>query len=178
MKKYWSLLILFTCISLSAAEKKKLYKWIDENGNVHYTDEPRKGAEEITIKEVPAIKMKPVTIPNLGQTAPGNSQSNPVVSYQNLTLLEPQNDGVVRNNAGAVTLTAQIEPDLMPEHSIRFFLDGKPVDSDPRILTVTVTEVSYGSHSASFVVLDKDGKQISSSKVNSFHLLNLVRKNR
>lgn len=177
MKKYWSLLILFACISLSAAEKKKLYKWIDENGNVHYTDEPRKGAEEITIKEVPAIKMKPVTIPNLQHT-PTDPQSSPALAYQNLTLLEPQNDGVVRNNAGAVTLTAQIEPELMPEHSVRFFLDGKPVDSDPQTLTVTVTEVSYGLHSASFVVLDKDGKQISSSKANTFHLLNLVRKNR
>ena len=180
MKKHFSLLLILTCLSLSslAQEKKKLYKWVDENGNVHYTDEPRKGAKEITIKEVPAIKMKMPSVPksNAG-TENNNSEETPKANYQALVLTEPQNDGVIRNNAGAVTLTAQILPELKPDHGIRFFLDGKPVGKDPRSLSVTVTEVSYGLHSASFVILDKKGKQIEASKSNKFHLLNLVRRN-
>jgi len=174
-------LLLISSLALAgvvyAGEKKKLYKWVDERGNVHYSDEPHPGAEEIKIQEVPTIKMETPKVPKLilpGGSGARSEDKNSRIVYQTVLLTEPSNDGVVRNNAGIVTLSARIEPALAPSHSLRYFLDGRPVGKDPKALSVTVENVDYGEHSASVVVLNKQGKQIQSSESNHFTLLHMI----
>lgn len=166
-------------LSINGEEKKKLYKWVDENGNVHYSDEPRKGAKEFEIKEVPTIKMDTPRIQATGLEAldiaedPDDFQGG----YSVARLNEPLNNSVVRNNAGAITLTAQLTPGLSENHSIRFFLDGRPVSQDPKALTVTVEKQNYGEHSAYFIIFNNKGKQIHTSEASNFTLLNMINPN-
>jgi hypothetical protein len=181
MKKLMLTLIgvLLLSANLSAGEKKKLYKWIGEDGRVHYSDEPHPGAQEIEVKEVPTIQMKTPTPLPIGLE---DYESNPEdvddtgEYYRVLTLAEPQNDGVVRNNASVITLTANIVPALYNNHTIRFFLDGKPVSENPTATSVTVEEAEYGEHSAYFVILDEEGKLLQTSPVSRFNLLHIINK--
>jgi hypothetical protein len=87
MKK---LVYLLMCLSLSAAASAELYKWVDENGKVHYTDQdPALDSKKAVTKEVieaePAnvfssdeAKTKPVEKPEVtpepaaGKTPAGN----------------------------------------------------------------------------------------------------------
>jgi len=177
------LITLLTLATLStgvlSAEKKKLYKWVDENGNVHYSDEPHKGAEVLEIKEVPTIKMNTPKIQATGLEAldikedPDDFQGG----YSVARLSEPLDESVVRNNAGAITLTAQLTPSLSESHTIRFFLDGRPVSQDPKALSVTIEKQNYGEHSAYFVVLNRKGKQVLVSKTSHFNLLHIINPN-
>ncbi|TQV89149.1 DUF4124 domain-containing protein [Aliikangiella coralliicola] len=170
--------LLILSSSAAAEEKKKLYRWVDKHGNVHYSDEPRAGADEIEMKEIPAIKMKKPKIDTkhkvlLEKPEPARYQefSN---AYRSLTFLEPQADGVVRNNASAVSFKIQIEPTLLEGHSIRLFLDGKPVTDDLKSGEFVATKVAYGTHSASFIVVDATGKQLQSSETIKFNLLHNI----
>ncbi|TQV73660.1 DUF4124 domain-containing protein [Aliikangiella marina] len=171
--------LLAASLSISAGEKKKLYKWVDENGNVHYSDEPHKGAEELEIKEVPTIKMDtpPVQITGLESLDISADPDDFQGGYSVARLSEPLNNSVVRNNAGAITLSAQLSPPLSENHTIRFFLDGRPVSRDPKALTVTVDEQAYGEHSAYFVILNTKGKQLHKSETSNFNLLNMINPN-
>ena len=43
----------------------QVYKWVDENGRVHYSDQPRAGAESVTLEAGNTI-----TLPTPSQPAP------------------------------------------------------------------------------------------------------------
>ncbi|MET1254918.1 DUF4124 domain-containing protein [Aliikangiella maris] len=179
----WGIVIAGIIISqLALAEdEKKIYRWVDKYGQVHYTDEPRKGATEHKVKEVPAIKMETPDYSVLEQYKPqenptSNSNSPVMDAYQQLVLTQPENDGVIRNNAATVTLVATIQPALKQQHQLRFFLDGQLIKSDKGSLQVKAENVRYGQHSAQVVIVDETGKQIQASQTNSFHLLNRIKK--
>ena len=181
-KRILSLLaISLFALTSQAAEKKKLYKWVDENGNIHYSDEPHQGAEEIEIKEVPTVKMKTpeLNLPKIiDPLDAGDKAAVRIDYYQTMALSEPSDDGVIRNNAGVITLTASLNPSLQEGHQIRFFLDGKPVSSDdPKALSATVEKAEFGEHSANFIVLDDKGNQLQASETIRFHLLHMINPN-
>ena len=181
---FWLAFSLILVSAVSASEKKKLYKWTDENGNVHYSDEPHAGAEEVEMKQVPAIKMvppkvKPIELDDLEDSRQSNSddQRAPGKPYSKLALIEPEADGVVRNNASTVSLKAAVEPGLLDGHRIRFYLDGKAVSNSNTEMSVEVSDVEYGPHSAKFTVVDEKGKEVQSSKSVSFQLLHVINRN-
>ncbi len=180
MKSLISFLVL-TCIfsfNTSAEEKKKLYKWVDKDGNTHFSDVPHKDAEEIEMKLVPTTKIKKAVIKETPLITSLNEDSNlSAGNYKTLTLTEPAEQGVVRNNAGEVTLTASLQPDLHSGHSVRFFIDGKLIKSQPGSLSVVAEKVAYGAHKANFIIVDSQGKHLQSSKSNNFHLLNTLNPN-
>jgi len=182
MKKPVSLILLFSLLSLFSAdayseEKKKLYRWVDEQGNVHFSDEPQKGAESFEMKEVPATKMQKTRFPEV-QLAPDAQQSGGSAAttqvYQSAFLSEPLNGSIVRNNAGIVTLSASLQPALKPGHSLRFFLDGKLVNKDPGATSVVVEKVSYEQHKAYFIVVNSEGGQIQTSETVDFQLMHII----
>lgn len=170
-------------ISLSSvAGSTKLYKYVDENGNVHYSDEPRKGAKQIQVEDIPTIKMKtPNYKPIILEDSRDDSQSKELEEeeiYQ-VKITEPENNGVVRNNAGVINLKASLSPNLHKAHTVRFFLDGKPVSTDPKALSVTVKNVTYGEHSAYMMVFDRNGSLIvQKTPVHKFNLLHVINPNK
>lgn len=174
----YSLILLCLIFTASAQEKKRLYKWVDKNGNTHFTDEPVEGAQEIEMKEVPTTQMKPVSFPQIApsqlETEGGKNNSAQSDTYQTLELVEPQNNGVVRNNGGAITFKAVVEPSLNPEHNIRFFIDGQLLKNPNNSLSVSVDQVEFGPHSANIVIVDKQGRQLQVSKNINFQLLHSI----
>ncbi|MGX5175452.1 DUF4124 domain-containing protein [Aliikangiella sp. IMCC44653] len=183
MKLFLMLLMsVFVCVTgIAAEEKKKFYKWVDKNGNVHYSDQPQNGAKEIKIEKVPTVKIKssgnplaamPTDEPASNATSGGAASS--AIPYDEYTLLEPENNAVIRNNAGAITLTANLEPSLQSGHQIQFILDGSPAGEATSAMSLTLENIGYGEHLVGFVVLDENQKQVVSSKMNQFTLLNFI----
>ena len=165
-------MLLLIALNTSAEEEKKLYKWIDKEGNTHYTDQPQKGAEEIEMKLAPVTKM---LSPNYKVPAVENNKSVKTddVSYE-LGFINPTKDGVVRDNSNSVSLEALVNPPLQSDHTIRFFVDGNLVSAEAGATSVTATEIEFGEHSVNFIVVDSEGKLIQTSETVHFHLLNRV----
>lgn len=183
-------IFVFMAVSLSAEEKKKLYRWVDEHGNTHFSDVPVKGAEAFDMKEVPTTKMQKVILPpppsssSTSSNQGAGSTSNPSAAkshpgYESLLFSSPENEGVIRNNSGSVPLVASVTPSLGEGHKIQFFLDGNALVAESGT-SVTFNEVEYGDHQAKFVVLDENGNPVAESETIGFTLLNNIpaRKNR
>lgn len=167
-------IILLIAFNVSAEEEeKKLYKWTDKQGNIHYSDQPEKGAEEIEMKLAPATKMLPPNY-NIPLNQNKSSTTNETGLYDELGFVSPTNDGVIRNNANTVDLEASVKPQLEAGHSIRFFVDGNLVAAESGSTTAIATEIELGSHSANFIIVDAQGKIIQSSETVHFQLLNRI----
>ena len=49
MKKYWLVISIIMAVSPIHAQ---IYKWVDSDGNVNFSDKPHPGAEEIPLPKV------------------------------------------------------------------------------------------------------------------------------
>jgi len=158
-------------------DSKKLYRVIDKNGKVHFSDQPSAGSEEINIEEVTTIKMEKTKVDIGAMVEDNESRRDPnaeyydFIGFENLT-----NDGVVRNNGGTVTLTAKFAPVLSKSHYIKFFIDGKQVGENQKELTIIAKEIEYGPHTTFFEVVSQRGVLVQRSETISFNLLHVVRK--
>ena len=156
---------------------KKLYRIVDKNGKVSYSDQPSKGAKEIELKEVTSIKMKKSKV-SLGDLIEENEQErDPNAGYYDIIAFQTlKNDSIVRNNSSSVPLTAVLDPNLSKAHFIEFFMDGKSVGEKQKSLSIVVPSVEYGPHTTFFRVISRAGKTVQQSETITFNLLHIVRK--
>jgi len=156
---------------------QKLYRVVDKNGNVSYSDAPSPGAKEVVMQEVPSINLKPPKIEFEEIEIRGRSDSKSNNDhYTSIKFLIPEQDGVIRNNGGVATLTASLEPGLFNGHYLKFYLDGKMIGQQQKALSITTENVEYGPHTASYTVVEANGTIIQQSDTVKFNLLHVVRK--
>lgn len=169
-------LLLSSTGAISEEKKKKLYKWVDKQGNVHYSDEPQKGAKEVKIPELPTVKMKTPKLDSIDVGSNSNNREEPslAVSYQSLSLASPTNEGVIRNNGQVVEMTAQITPPLQEGHKLQFTLDGQTKSAEENELSVKFEKIEYGVHTAKVTVVDSTGFRLMTSEEVKFALLHII----
>ncbi|PHS12680.1 MAG: hypothetical protein COA86_18295 [Kangiella sp.] len=171
-------MLFISILNLAIAEDKKvLYKSIDENGNVTYSDKPSSNSTEIPMSEGQSINMKPPKIVFHSSTNDSNNDSNQQTNgYVSVSFLQPENDGVIRNNGGVALFVLNVLPQLSEADHIVFYIDGSQVEASISGMDVTVLKVVYGTHTASFAVLDNTDKLMIKSAPLTFNLLHTVRR--
>src|SRR4029077_20044493 len=96
------LVISALLFAATGAQADKVYKWVDAEGNVLYTDQPRKGAQEIKIaKQPPSTAVASYAAVNEDR-----------FRYSAVTLAEPTNEGTLRDNDGNVRVSVNLVPPL------------------------------------------------------------------
>jgi len=70
--------VLFLLIIGNVSQAKSLYKWVDENGNVSYQDQPP--PKDLAVKQE-ILKDSITNSSNLNGSTPSPEQSNPVIVY-------------------------------------------------------------------------------------------------
>ena len=173
-----SALLLTVPVTTSAASK--IYKTVDEDGNVVYTDVAPKETEAAEKAEVRLSDFNDFANPEPETTAPlvtlpadpaddEDEDAPEIIRYETVSFAFPGNDEAVRANNGAMTFRASIVPDLAPDHRLRFFIDGKPVGTTSTT-SLSVSNVDRGTHDAQFVILDATGSVLAQSPSHVFHL--------
>jgi Domain of unknown function (DUF4124) len=148
-----------------------LYKWVDADGVVHYSDQPHDGAEKIKVAKpqtyaAPPPPARAVATPG---TRAATGPAGPAVSYTRVALLSPSNDDVYTNTDGRVGYSVAVEPGLGTGHQIWILLDGQRVDGAGTASTDgTLTGVERGTHTLMAEVVDQAGRILGSSESVTF----------
>ena len=159
-------LVAFLVLALGAAD---VYRWIDADGQAHYTDRPQPGAERIAIEAGPK--------PSPSGTSPGSSIStqaqddetpSAVFSYQSLNITTPAQDQVLWNIEGQLETAAAVDPPLQPGHTVQFYLDGRMEQADPGTTRTRYSGVARGEHLLRVEVVDAAGKALIDSPTSKF----------
>ena len=146
------------------------YKWVDENGVVHYSDRPVEGAEQVSIDYVkPSSTPSPQRryerpAPAASTTAPDEEQD--AARYRSLEIGSPAEEETVWNNQGLLTVNLALQPGLLPGHRVRVFLDGTPTESSST--SVQLENVFRGAHTLQAEVLDNNGNMVMRSQPRRF----------
>ncbi|NIP16311.1 MAG: DUF4124 domain-containing protein [Pseudomonadales bacterium] len=164
--------------SAQAAAGTTIYKTIDEDGNVVFTDTPPRAdgpSETVTVSSPnsfdPAEAGTEGSTRQLWIVDPDAEDETPGEVYAALTITSPEEDENIRENAGNVTVTVKLEPpNLQPGHRIRLLLDGSPTGGTSTTGLFALTNVDRGTHSLKAEVVDEAGKLIYAGPASTFHL--------
>lgn len=168
MKKLIAMLLLLTCNLACHLAWAEMYKSLDENGEVVYSDKPptldAKEFKPPTIGVLPPVKYVPKAQP---ATAPQTSPS----TYTDLRFTKPETDASLHDNEGNITYELTITPVLNTKlgHYLTIKLDGTMVMDKTSSLTGTLKSVDRGSHNLSADISDTQGTVLRSTSMN-FHV--------
>ncbi len=142
------------------------YRWVDKDGNVHYSDQPHPGATQVVLPKTQTYAA-PADL-QVAQTAKPAAKAAP--TYTSFTITSPTPGQTLWNTGGTLSVTAALEPALMKGDTVQFFYDDKPVGQPAPSLSTTLTEVYRGTHSVGAAVIGADGKARISTAAVTFYV--------
>jgi hypothetical protein len=146
----------------------EIYKWVDENGQIHFSDVPQEGATEVEIAPIQTFSA-PSVAASSSSSNDADDANETVVNYESLEITSPAMEETIWNTGGTVTVTVQTRPGLRTGHQIRLYLDGKPLPNlAPGTSSLQVSEVFRGEHQLRAEVWDENGKILIKAKPSIF----------
>lgn len=168
MSRLLLIALLFLPLPIAAAE---VYRTVDEDGNVVYTDKPpTDDAEPVELDPVTTI---PAYRRDEADAEPDDEVARAAPSYGGLSITYPTPDQAIRHNGGQVPFEVEVLPEgvqLAEEHRIEILVDGS-VKGSGRPPTVTAGIIDRGPHDAFARVVDAGGNTLAESPTVNFFLL-------
>jgi hypothetical protein len=166
MRQLASFLLIAIVLPAAAAD---IWRWKDENGVVHYSDQPTPGAERVNhgAASAPAASTAATAPP---ESPPKPAQPAEQFRYSSCTVIAPLNDEVF-NAVNTVGVSLELTPGLRPDHRVQLLYDGAVYADWPARTTGSELKGLYrGTHTLAVKVLDTDGRTLCAGPAISFHL--------
>lgn len=161
------LCIMLVLWSAGALAQGTAYRWVDDQGVVHFSDRPREGAEEIQLGRPPGFS--PPALPAAPPAVAPAEPAAAVRDYDRLEFLQPGEEETLWNIGGILNVAVRIEPRLRPGHRLEFFYDGARVEGlPPDARSFQLEEVWRGEHTLEARVVDERGAIITRSPLRTF----------
>lgn len=171
------IITLLALLILSFCVQAELFKWVDADGNIFYSDQPPPGIEkeehQVDEETLPPIITTPALETNTAPSASGNATiAEPKERYKSVNIVVPEHDTAVRQNAGNVSIKVAIDPYLFNERGdlLVIYMDGIEV-SRGNASTVQLVEVDRGTHTVRAEIVGDNGKILKKASPVSFTLL-------
>jgi hypothetical protein len=159
-------LFVLLALALGSAD---VYRWVDGDGQVHFSDRPVQGAERITLTvSLPASNPARNGSPNISTEARGDEPPAAITGYQSLTITRPTQEQVLWNIEGQLDVAAEVQPALQPGHALRFHLDGRMMLAEAGASQARFSEVFRGEHTLRVDAVDASGRALISSPTSRF----------
>ncbi len=135
---------------------KKIYKYVDENGKVFFSDTPIEGAEEMTIRETHAVDQNDRIETIRSKLIEKKEEAAPAIAikYDSLKILSPVNDQAIYANDGILQVQVELQPQLKKGHTLRASLGEKTL-KDITSTSFQFEEVERGTHTLSVSLYDE-----------------------
>ncbi|MGQ0622382.1 MAG: DUF4124 domain-containing protein [Panacagrimonas sp.] len=149
-----ALILLATAIDGVAGE---VYRYVDKDGVVHYTDRPPTPDSE-------PIKLRPVqTIGIPAPPAAASAKTTPATSSPKIGIIivSPAADETLRGDDGILAVSVRLDPPLPEGVGLRFLLDGNAQNTEAtRSLSHHFQGVERGSHLVGVSAVDAAGHEL------------------
>lgn len=148
-------------VAAGGAGATELWRWVDDQGVVHYSDRPSPGAEKVVISGAQTFTAP--ALPEDGADEDGSGQADGSV-YRQLAITQPGQDETLWNIEGRLDVRIAVDPVIQGRHSLQVFLDGQRVEDVPPSATAfTLGNVFRGEHTLTATIVDESGRELVSS---------------
>jgi hypothetical protein len=127
-----------------------VYKWVDAQGIVHYSDQPHPNAQKLEVRGAQTFS----AMPESSSSAPPAQTQPSGPAYDSCAISQPADQQMLMNVYSA-TATVQTSPQLRTGDQIHLFVDGKQIPGSSSSFTFPVFR---GQHSVQAVIEDSTGQ--------------------
>ncbi|RYZ86782.1 MAG: DUF4124 domain-containing protein [Proteobacteria bacterium] len=146
------------CVMIATTATAEVYKTVDKQGRVTYTDLPPSDTKAKVV-ELPVINTVPETKPT--QSVSTSTPVAPDIVYQ-LTIVAPEDGTNLTPGDRNVDISVSVSPGLNNGLMLSYFLNDSLIERTTES-TITLTEPPRGEHQLTVEVTDEEGKSFGKS---------------
>lgn len=155
------MLLSFMSVALMQSQlvNAAVYKKVDADGNVSFSDVPDKNAQLITVAPLSTV---PAMSPELIESTLGNNQtssSNVRSEDYTLTIISPAPDQTYHRGAEAFSANVQVKPELINGDRLITLINGQPSSN------VQTEGMDRGQHQFEAKIVNANGRVLISKSV-------------
>ncbi|HKK14217.1 MAG TPA: DUF4124 domain-containing protein [Gammaproteobacteria bacterium] len=159
--------ILLLLIALvPAVAMATVYKYVDQDGNVVFTDQPHPDAKKLDLPPVPtysAPEGQPAQGAGPKQSAPEQGAADQGSGYQRFAIVQPAGGATIRSNAGTVEVQLAVEPKLHKGDRIVVTVDGQARWKPTTSTHISLPNLDRGEHQVAARIINGDGQEVASA---------------
>jgi len=164
--------LLIICISLGASAQTRIYKVVDAQGNVTFTDKPpspnNRDASTVKLNEINISA--PTSERDRAEQTSTQDDTETKTQYT-VSISSPPDSTTIPMGPGNFSITANVSPGLEDGAQLQLSMNGT-LYGDPQTSSVWVlSNVLRGAHDFSVSVVSKNGSQLAKSSPVRIYIL-------
>jgi hypothetical protein len=161
-RQTWLAIGLLTAFTVQAAV---IYKWVDADGVVHYSDQSSPGAEKI-VTAVPNLTAGGAHNGGTPSALPQRSLQGGL-NYTEFSIVSPTPEQTFFGD-DVVAVRLNLSPALRPNQSITWHLNGKQLDYPPTALSFALPHLDRGTYALAATITDQQTSESQTSNSVTF----------
>lgn len=155
----------------AAPALSEAYRWVDEDGVVHFSDRPREGAEVVQLSEYSrntGARLYTDSKPTRTKDDDDQQAEDEPFAYESIAITSPGSEQTLWNIEGVLNVAVALTPGLQRGHQVRAYFDGQA-----RMVagtTFQLEEVWRGAHNIQVEIVDSTGKLMIRSDPSRFYV--------
>ena len=152
-------LCLFATLFFAQVSNAEIYKTVDKQGRVVYTDQPSANSNAKIVELRSINSVPPTQFTSVESRTPDVAVID--INYQ-VTVISPVSGVMLLPDERHLTVSVSLDKALQPGHVLVYFLDGEIVEKTTE-LSITIVEPPRGEHKLHVHVMSKYGKSLGQS---------------
>lgn len=149
-----------------------VYRWVDADGVVHFSDQPAPGAEKINTTGGSSHGILGQPPPPQSPQSPQDPPRAPTAEFAGVTVaITSPAPGQVFSGAEAISAYLSIQPEPSNPVTVTWGLNGSPVGDGQGSQSLTLPQLPRGSYTLTAKITDPDTGQSKSAEPVTFNVL-------
>jgi hypothetical protein len=145
---------------------QSIYRTVDEQGNVVFTDAPpasTQPTERVEVNRTNTVQPPAEATRPAPANASGAGEAEIAPLGYTVAITAPANETIIAMGPGNFTVSVSVTPPLNKYEGLQLFMDGEPRGGPQIDPTWDLTNVFRGQHDITVGVVDKSGKTLAMS---------------
>lgn len=170
--------LLFSLGFSVLGEAEPVYKVVDKDGNITYTDQPP-GVSKLEPFKLPPINPVSSPAPKPDLNAPLESSADSAaqadsdgeaIRYSQAVILSPRDQQLILHDQLSIIIQLGLDPQIRAGHLVQFWLNGKPLGRPVEATAYQLDNIKRGAHRIGATVLDAQGRSLISAAPVQIHV--------
>lgn len=163
----WILLLL--AVAFNSSSYAEIYRTVDKDGNVIFTDRPGKGASEVKLPPINTTSI-PEASPYSNAIAPPDTPTATAPDYQ-VHIISPRDNVTIPPGQRDLAIAVSLSTPLQPTHYLVYYINGEAIQ-ESESTSIVIQDITRGEHRLSVEVIDAQGTVLAQSPVK---IVNVIR---
>jgi len=176
-KTFFLVLVTFSMAAIDGAVYAQVYKTVDEDGNITYTDIPPKGGAEqvklapISVIEAPAYEQAEEVVDPVAEDAGSNDLSVKELrrNYRDFAIVAPLPEESLWHPEAPISIAWNTRYELQLGMQVLIYIDGT-LQTKTSVQLTSVPKLDRGEHKVEAKLVDENNRTIATAEPVTFFI--------